>query len=116
MTSTTLSKLSPARRQLVALMRHVDFGRIENLLVLKGEPVLDPAPRVVREIKLDAEPGSRPGGGSGGGGGTEDFALKHQVVAMLRRLDELGNGRVELMEVKHGLPFRMNVEGAIAAV
>ena len=94
--------LSPARRRLVALMQDLHFGRIERLEIPAGEPVFDPAPSAIREIKLgNAEPAPpRPNG---------DFQLKGQVIDLIRELDALGDGVVEAIEVRHGLPFRVLV-------
>lgn len=97
------SSLSSARRELVALMQGIGFGRIENLAIRSGEPVFDPPPRVIREVKFGSENGPRPERGAG------DFALKAQVVELLRLMDELGDATFEVLEVKHGLPFRVLV-------
>jgi len=100
----TKASLSSARRRLLNLMQDLNFGRIERLVVLNGEPVFEPAPRVVREVKFGGENGPRPELGAG------DFALKAQVVELFERLDRLGDATLECLEVKHGLPFRMHVE------
>lgn len=100
--------LSPARRRLLELMQLVNFGRIETLIVRGGEPSLVPPPRVVREVKFGGDNGPRPELA------TDDFRLKAQVVDLFRELDRLGDGTVEALEVKHGLPFRLLVAEALA--
>ena len=85
-------------------MRDVYFGRIEQLVVRNGEPVFEPSPRVVREIKI--------------GGANEldperaehNFLLKAQVRQFFLELLRLNNAVIERVEVKHGLPFRVIVE------
>lgn len=99
----TKASLSPARRRLLELFQQVNFGRVEQLPVVNGEPQLDPPPRVVREIKFGGENGPRPELGA------SDFVLKSQVVELFRCFDQLGNGTIDAIEVKHGLPFRMIV-------
>ena len=102
--AATKASLSPSRRLLLKLMQGLNFGRIEGLVVRNGEPVFDPAPRIVREVKFGAENGPRPELGAG------DFALKAQVVELFDHFDRLGNGTLERLEVKHGIPFHMTVE------
>ena len=97
------SELSAGRRRLVELMQRVNFGRIERLLVRRGEPVFDPPPHVVREIKFGGENGPRPEACR------EDFLLKGQVRELFAQLDALGDGVVAVIEIKHGLPFKMEV-------
>lgn len=101
MSVSSKSSLSPARRRLLELMQSINFGRIEFMEVRGGEPVFDPQPHVVREIKLGADSGPRPEVV------LADFCLKAQVVDLWNRLDQLGTGTVELLEVKHGLPFQI---------
>jgi hypothetical protein len=100
----SVSSLSPERRGLVALMQRLNFGRVESLRVTNGEPVLQPPPRVIREVKFGGENGPRPELAS------RDFVLKAQLVELFRQLDTLGHGQIESLSVKHGLPFSMNVE------
>jgi hypothetical protein len=98
--------VSSACQRLIELMQRVNFGRIERLLIQDGQPVYDPSPRLIREIKFCGENGPRPEVA------IEDFALKAQVIDLFRTFDEVRNGVIEVLEVKHGLPFRMAVETA----
>ena len=103
--SPQLSKqdLAASRIEFVELMQSVNFGRINQLLIRNGEPVLDPRPGIVREIKLAGENGSRPELGAA------DFLLKQQVVELFAFFDECPDGVIDVLEIKHGLPFRMIV-------
>ena len=101
--------LSPGRRRLLELMQQINFGRIDGVTVRGGEPLFDPSPRVVREIKFGSENGPRPELG------IDDFVLKAQVVELFEHLDGLGDGKVGSIEVKYGLPFRMSVEELVQA-
>ena len=100
----TKSSLSSARRTLLQLMQRIHFGRIENLAVRDGQPVFDPCPRIIREVKFAAENGPHPQRGS------VDFLLKKQVVELFEHFDRNPDGVIERLEIKHGLPFHMLVE------
>ncbi len=97
------ASLPEPRKRLLELMQSINFGRLENLAIRAGDPVLDPLPRVVREIKFGGENGPRPELDAG------NFLLKAQVVDLFQYFDELGNGTIDVLEIKHGLPFRMIV-------
>ncbi|MHC5055206.1 MAG: hypothetical protein ACYTKD_10880 [Planctomycetota bacterium] len=107
--AATKARLTAPKRRLVELMQRVNFGRIERLAVRAGEPVFDPPPRVVREIKLGRESGPRPEMALG------DFSLKGPVRQLLDGLARLGDGVVQSVEVKHGLPLVMRLEGTAGA-
>jgi len=103
MSSYRKSELSAARRRLVELMKDIDFGRIQVLRLRDGDPVLDPMPRIIREIKL---------GSIESGAQTKlqnDFVLKSQLVELFARFDAMPDGVVELIQVKGGLPLLMHV-------
>ena len=107
----TKSSLTPARRRMVERLQQLNFGRVEGHLVRGGEPVFGPATRVVREIKFGGENVPQPERG------LDDFVVKAQVVELLRCLSEIGDGRIDVLEVKHGLPFRLILaEGPDSAV
>jgi len=81
------SDLSSLRQDLVDLMRRIHFGRIENLSIRHGEPVLSPAPQVVYEVKLGPR-GTYPKGS------TDDFVLKSQLLHLFEYFDRLGHGTI----------------------
>jgi len=87
-------------------MQRLNFGRIEDLHVRGGEPVFNPAPRVVRKLKIGGENGPRPETDH------EDFLLKQQTLEMLEAITLLGDGEVRAIEVKHGVPFSMEIDMA----
>ena len=107
-TCTMKTDLSPERRRLVEKMQRLSFGHIEGLHVRNGEPVFDPPPRVVREVKFGGQNGPRPEATKG------DFALKNEVVDLFAHLEEVGNGVITRLDIKHGLPFGMAIEEAVA--
>lgn len=104
----TKTSLSPARRQLIELMQRINYGRIEGLSIRRGEPVLDPPPRIIREIKFGGENGPRPEVAK------PDFTLKAQVRDLFAQMEALGDGVVPCIEVQRGLPFRMAIEEVCA--
>jgi hypothetical protein len=97
-------ELSPNQTRLLEVMQTINFGRIEELVIGDGEPVFDPHPRVVHVIKLSGENGRRPEMI------LKDFALRKEVMDLLEWLSRLDDGSVVNIEVKYGLPFKMEVE------
>jgi hypothetical protein len=85
------------------MMQRLNFGRIEQLQVRDGLPVLNPPPRVIREHKFGGDNQPRPELDHG------DFPLKRQVIELLDTMTRLRTGLIEVLEVKHGLPFHMTV-------
>ena len=102
MNTPTKSTLSAPARRLVEMMQAVHFGSIEGLAFRAGQPVFDPAPRIVRHIKLGADSAPRERGA--------DFELKAAVIDLFRHLAETGNGFVRSLEIRNGLPVNMLLE------
>ncbi len=102
MNATTKSELPAPARRLVEMMHAVHFGGIEGLSVHDGLPVFDPAPRIVRHIKLGADNAPR--------AREADFELKAPVRDLFRHLAEVRNGFVRSLEIRHGLPVNMLLE------
>jgi hypothetical protein len=98
--------LSPARRRLLELLQQINFGRVEGLAVRDGQPVLTPSTRVIREVKFGGENGPRPELSA------NDFPLKAQAIELFTLLDQLRDGTIDVLEIKHGLPFRVFVAEA----
>ena len=88
-------------------MQELNYGRIEDLAIRSGEPILDPTPRVVRHIKLGGDNSPRPELKH------SDFALKAQLVELFELFAQIENGRIETLEVQSGLPFRLVVEQSV---
>jgi hypothetical protein len=92
--------LSSCRAGLIELMQSINFGRIEKLPINNGQPILIPRPPVVREHLFGGKNGPRPESAAA------DFLLKQKVLDLFAMFDRLGNGVIDVLEVKHGLPFR----------
>jgi hypothetical protein len=107
-TPQTKTALSPARRRLLDLMQEVNFGSIERLRVRGGDPVFDPPPKVMRDVKLGTEPAPSPTGPGEG-------ELKTQVRDLFKHMDAMGNGTVRRIEIQHGIPFRLRMKKKVRA-
>lgn len=93
--------ISAARQQLIEVFQRLNFGRIENLSVRNGDPVSPAARQIVREIKFGGDNESRPEMS------LHDFCLKSQLVKLFECFDRWPNCQIEVLVVKHGLPFHM---------
>ena len=94
---------SSARRRLITLFQELGFGRVQNLAVRDGNPILDPSPMITREIKFAAENGVRPEAV------LDDFALKAQHLDLFRLFDDIRDGVIAEITVRHGLPFTAEI-------
>ena len=103
---STKASLSAPRRRLLETMQRLNFGRIEGLAIRNGEPVFQPAPRIIQDIKIGGENGPRPELT------IEDFALKSSVIELFDHLARIGDGTLESIEIKYGMPFKLVVEQA----
>lgn len=101
----TFRSLSPSRQQLLTRLQRLNFGRVEWLEVHQGEPVLDESLAVVREVKFGGDNGPRPESL------LPDFPLKESQRALLALFDQIQNGTILNLTVKHGLPFHAEVAG-----
>lgn len=97
-------ELLPSENRFAAAMRQLGFGRFEFLRIDRGELVLDPWPTAVRGVKFGSE--------DSGTSRTprEEFELKRQVVELFEYVREVGAGEIRILEIRHGLPFSMEVE------
>ena len=104
------SHLSAPRQALVRLFQSVNFGYIEGLDVRGGEPVFNPAPAVFVEVKLDSDSEPRPETN------LTDFELRSEVIRLMEQFEELGNGSIERIDVRYGVPRRAVIERPIREV
>ena len=101
-----LSDLTPGRQALVRLCQTINFGSIENLEVRDSEPVFDPPPVMLRDLKLDSDEGPRPELA------LTDFVVSNEIVRLMRHLDEMKSGTVRRVEVRGGIPRRILLESS----
>ena len=104
MPETSLKSLSPARRRLLELFRDVQFGRVEMLLLQRGEPLLGPDTRIVRTITFGGDVGAKRDPGS------DESCLKRQMTELLAHFDRIGTGTIDRIDIKAGLPCFMTVD------
>jgi hypothetical protein len=101
----TKSSLSTPQKRLLETLQKTNYGRIEGLRIRAGHPVFDPLPRIMKDVKLGAcESGARPELESG------DFALKREHIELFEQLRRFGDGTIECLVVKGGLPFLLTLE------
>ena len=104
-----LSDLSPARQALVRLCQAINHGSIEDLEVRHSEPVFDPRPVTLKDVKLDSDEGPRPEIT------LADFVVSDEIIRLIRFLDEMGWGTVRRIEVRAGIPRRIVLESQVAS-
>ena len=98
-----LSDLSPARRTLVRICQTINYGHIENLEVRDSDPILDPSPVMLKDVKLDSDEGPR----------LElsltDFVVSGEVLRLMSLLDKMKRGTIRRLDVRAGVPRRMSL-------
>jgi hypothetical protein len=94
--------LLPSERAFLGAIQELGFGRFEFVRIGRGEIVLDPWPVCVRDVKF-CSTWERPDTG-------EDFLLKPQVSELFAYVRDVDVGEIRELEVRHGLPFSMEIE------
>ena len=85
-------------------MQKIGYGRFKYLVIVGGDPQVDPPPRLYRDQRLmGPNLGRRESG-------LADFILKERVVRLFEEFDRIGNGTVARLEVRDGLPYGMTLE------
>jgi hypothetical protein len=79
-------------------------GSIEDLRVEQSEPVFNPAPVVLKDVKLDSEEGPRPELA------LADFVVSNEVLRLKMLFDEMRCGVIRHIEVRGGIPRRIVLE------
>ena len=96
---------------------HREENEIERLLfvvhiqqvmhVRNAEPIWDPAPTILSEVKLDIEETPRPERD------LADFKLSSAIRRLMRQLDHIQEGKIEKIEVREGIPRRLMLSGLV---
>jgi hypothetical protein len=101
------AELSAARQRLVRLCQAINHGSIEDIEVRHSEPVFDPMPVALKDVKLDSDEGARPELA------LADFVLSDEVLRLVRHLDEINCGTIRRVEIRAGVPRRILVESQV---
>ncbi|MCE5322413.1 hypothetical protein LLG46_03740 [bacterium] len=96
-------QITEAQKRLLQLMQEIHYGKVEDLVISDGEPVMGLPVKVLRDVKLSGESSRKPILADC------DNLDKPQVVEMLRQFRRLGDGVVQLVEIHDGLPFRIHI-------
>jgi len=99
----TIQDLLPSEVGFIAAMLHLGFGIFEHLQISAGELVLDPPPGTVRHVKF----GTAVTTGKALEGNAE---LRQQLVEFFAYVREVDAGEIRILEIRHGLPFAMEID------
>jgi len=99
----TTRDLTAAQRLLVQLMSDHQFGRVENMSVREGQPILDHDVKVVRVSRLSGDAGPTDAISA------REFELKRAIRDLFGELERLENGLVIRLEFRHGLPILLEL-------
>jgi hypothetical protein len=95
--------LMPSEVVFIAAMQQLGFGLFEFLRIRSGELVLNPAPVTVRHIKFGTP--AMTGKTSG-----DTSELRQQIAEFFAYVREVDAGEIRTLEIRHGLPFAMEIE------
>jgi hypothetical protein len=95
------SELHVSRQKLIRLCQATNFGSIQHLTIIDGQPTFSPPPVVVVELKLDSDDERRPEVD------LDDFLVRSEFQRLLNWLDHFGNGMIEGIDVRAGIPRRL---------
>ena len=99
-----LSSLSTQWRDLIRRMQRLNFGHLRNLRVVDGEPELHDDFESVATYLFPGDNSPRPETDRG------DFVLPAEIIEFIETLQNLYCRRIAKVEIRHGLPFKMEVE------
>jgi hypothetical protein len=90
-------------------MHRLGDGRFEDLRIERGELVLDSSPMVIPQVKFGAsDPGCEKDLRA-------EFKLMEQLAQLFEYIRSVDAGRIQILEIRGGLPFAMQVVQAQAS-
>ena len=101
MIAKTFDALSPAQQRITKRMREMGFGKIRNLSIINGEPILKGATVTIRRKLTKPEAMFKFKG---------DFELSTEHFELFRTINEIQNGIIACLEVQHGLPCHLEID------
>jgi len=101
--SITVQNLRPSEVGFIAAMHHLSFGLFEHLQIRGGELVLTPPPVTVRYVKFGTV-------ATAGKPIDDTLELRQQLAELFGYVREVDSGEIRSLEIRHGLPFAMELE------
>jgi len=101
MTELRLAEVSAARQAFIRRCQRLLFGTIRGLEVHDCEPAFGPKTETLRDLKLDGDEAPRPEQD------LSDFVLGAEIRRFFSMLDAFGDGTIEHVEVRAGIPRRI---------
>jgi hypothetical protein len=99
----TTHDLLPSEAAFLTAMQDLGFGIFQQLLIRSGELVLDPAPVTVRHVKFGTP-------ATAGKPARATSELRQQIAEFFAYVREVDDGEIRTLEIRHGLPFSMEIE------
>jgi hypothetical protein len=99
----TTQDMLPSEATFLAAMQQLGFGRFEYLQIRNGELLLNPWPVAVRDVKFGTPANT-------GSPAAATSALRPQVAEFFAYVREVDAGEIRELDVRHGLPFSMEIE------
>ncbi len=104
---STVQDLKPTEIAFAIAIAQLGFGHFEFVQIRRGEVDLDPGPTTVRDVKFAAA-------GNTARPADPGTALRPQIAEFFEYVRDVDTGEIRRLEVRHGLPFSMEVELARA--
>jgi hypothetical protein len=97
----TTRDLLPSERTYLEAMHCLRYGRFESLRIERGELVVDPWPKTIRQVRFGAsDPGCEKEPSA-------EFRLKAQLAELFEYVRSIDAGEIRILEIRGGLPFSM---------
>ncbi len=99
---------SPERQRLAGMIEKLEFGLIERLLVINGQPQFTPAPERTRVVNFDVD--DAPNGRQS----RREYRLR-TMGTLFRCLDTIRGRTFVTIVVRYGLPVRLSIKEQVEA-
>jgi hypothetical protein len=100
-TNMTYSSLAPEDRNILSLMKTIDYGRLEHLVIQDGHIARTKESRIVQSIRFDAKNATRKS--------DDDFLLTEKQTKFLDDVRRLGNAIINTIQIQAGLPVSIEI-------
>ena len=97
----TYSNLTSEDKNILSLMKTIDYGRLEHLIIQDGHITKTKDSRMVRSIRFDAMNVVREA--------DKDFLLTEKHIKFFDDVRKIGNAVINTIQIQAGLPVSMEI-------